>query len=123
MTNDGNLLPRYMMLQKTLLASLRLKDVLDTAVLQFADLAGGAKVAIFLSDNESLALKLMAAKGYSEATLDQIRALPFSAETLLKYVVQKRTHATATEPQSAPDITASIMQREGSRGQMAFPLV
>ena len=73
MTNDGNLLPRYIMMQKALLSSLRLKDVLDAAVLQFADLAGGAKVAIFLSDNESLALKLMAAKGYSDATLDQIK--------------------------------------------------
>ena len=78
MTTDGNLLPRYIMMQKALLSSLRLKDVLDAAVLQFAELAGGAKVAIFLSDNESLALKLMAAKGYSDATLDQIKVLPFS---------------------------------------------
>src|ERR1700733_3719799 len=104
MSNDGNLLPRLMMMQKALLSSLRLKDVLDAAVLQFADLAGGAKVAIFLSDNESLALKLMAAKGYSDATLDQIKVLPFSAESLLKYVVQKRTPVSANNPQTAPDV-------------------
>ena len=64
MTNEGNLLPRYILMQKTLLSSLRLKDVLDSSVVQISELAGDAKVAIFLSDNESLALKLMAAKGY-----------------------------------------------------------
>lgn len=123
MTNDGNLLPRYIMMQKALLSSLRLKDVLDAAVLQFADLAGGAKVAIFLSDNESLALKLMAAKGYSDATLDQIKVLPFSAESLLKYVVQKRTPVSANNAQTAPDVSAMIMKREQSSGQIALPLI
>lgn len=91
MTNDGNLLPRYIHLQKALLSSLRLRDVLDAAIAQFGELVGGAKVAIFLSDNETLALKLMAAKGYSSATLDQLRIVSFAAESLLKYVVQKRT--------------------------------
>src|SRR5580658_7793387 len=110
MTNDGNILPRYIMMQKSLLSSLRLKDVLDAAVLQFADLAGGAKVAVFLSDNESLSLKLMAAKGYSDGTLEQIRVLGFSAESLLKFVVQKRTAVSAANLQSAPDLSASIMQ-------------
>jgi len=123
MTTDGNLLPRYILMQKSLLSSLRLKDVLDAAVLQFSDLAGGAKVAIFLSDNESLALKLMAAKGYSEASLDQIKVLPFSAESLLKYVVQKRAPVSAANPQSAPDLSAAIMQREQSQGQIALPLI
>ncbi|HEY9716058.1 MAG TPA: diguanylate cyclase [Trichormus sp.] len=123
MTNDGNLLPRYMMMQKALLSSLRLKDVLDAAVLQFSDLSGGGKVAIFLSDNESLALKLMAAKGYSEATLDQLRVVPFSADTLLKYVVQKRQAVSATNGKQAPDISASVMTREGSAGQIALPLI
>lgn len=123
MTQEGNLLPRYMMMQKALLSSLRLKDVLDAAVLQFADLAGGAKVAIFLSDNESLSLKLMAAKGYSEASLDQMKILPFSAESLLKYVVQKRAPITATNPAAAPDLSAAIMQREGSAAEIALPLI
>ena len=107
MTTDGNLLPRYLMMQKALLSSLRLKDVLDAAVLQFADLAGGAKVAIFLSDNESLSLKLMAAKGYADASLDTIKVLPFSAETLLKYVVQKRSPVSANNLQTAPDLSAA----------------
>jgi len=123
MPNDGNLLPRYLHLQKSLLSSLRLKDVLDAAVMQFSELAGGAKVALFLSDNETLALKLMAAKGYSDSTLDQVRVVNFSAESLLKFVVQKRTPASALNAQAAPDISASIMQRESSSGQMAFALV
>ena len=44
MTTEPNLLSRYMSLQKSLLSSLRLKDVLDAAVLQFAELAGAGKV-------------------------------------------------------------------------------
>lgn len=123
MSNESNLLPRYIMMQKALLASLRLKDVLDAAVLQFADLMGGAKVAIFLSDNESLALKLMAAKGYSDASLEQMKVLPFSAESLLKYVVQKRAPIGIPGAQSAPDISSAIMRREGSQGQIALPLI
>ena len=105
MTTETNLLPRMVQMQKALLASLRLKDVLDAAVLQFAELLGGAKVAIFLSDNESLALKLMAAKGYSDASLEQMKVLPFSAESLLKYVVQKRTPIGVQNIQQAPEIS------------------
>ncbi|HEY9788405.1 MAG TPA: GAF domain-containing protein, partial [Candidatus Obscuribacterales bacterium] len=123
MSTESNLLPRYMTMQKALLASLRLRDVLDAAVLQFADLLGGAKVAIFLSDNESLALKLMAAKGYSDASLEQMKILPFSAESLLKYVVQKRAPIGVADPQQAPDISSVIMRREGSSGEMALPLI
>lgn len=122
MTNEGNLLPRYILMQKTLLSSLRLKDVLDSSVMQISDLAGGAKVAIFLSDNESLALKLMAAKGYSQGTLNELKVMPFSTESLLKYVVQKRATVTANSPSEAPEISAAIMQREGSAAQLAIPL-
>jgi transcriptional regulator with GAF, ATPase, and Fis domain len=122
MTNEGNLLPRYISMQKTLLSSLRLKDVLDSAVVQISELAGGGKVAIFLSDNESLALKLMAAKGYTQGTLEQMKVLPFSSESLLKYVVQKRAAVTAASPAEAPEVSRSIMQREGSAAQIAIPL-
>jgi diguanylate cyclase (GGDEF)-like protein len=122
MTNEGNLLPRYILMQKTLLSSLRLKDVLDSSVIQISDLAGGAKVAIFLSDNESLALKLMAAKGYSQTTLNEIKVMPFSTESLLKYVVQRRASVTANSPEEAPEVSAAIMQREGSACQLAIPL-
>ncbi len=121
MTNEGNILPRYILMQKSLLSSLRLKDVLDAAVVQLSDLADGARVAIFLSDNESLALKLMAAKGYSQASLEQMRALPFSAETVLKYAVQKRTAITASGS-DAPELSMQLMKREGTAGQIALPL-
>ena len=65
----------------------------------------------------------MAAKGYTQQTLDQIRVLPFSAESLLKFVVQKREAMTTLNVQSAPDLSAAIMQREGSAGEIAVPLV
>lgn len=123
MTPDGNLLPRYIMMQKALFSSLHLKDVLDAAALLFADLTGGAKVAIFLSDNESLALKLMASKGYSESSIESLRVVPFAAESLLKHVVQKRMPFSISPGDAAPDISASVMRRESSLAQFALPLI
>lgn len=123
MTNDGNLLQRYIGLQKSLLSSLRLRDVLDSAVIQFSELAGGASVAVFLSDNESMSFKLMAAKGYSEGSLNQLRVVSFSVESLLKYVVQKRAPVSTDSPEDAPELSRSIMQMENSGGQIALPLI
>lgn len=123
MSADGNLLPRYILMQKALFASLHLKEVLDAATLQFADLTAGSKVAIFLSDNESLALKLMAFKGYSDSTIESLRVVPFSAESLLKYVVQKRLPVATAAGEAVPDLSASIMRREDSAGQCALPLI
>lgn len=116
------LLPRLLMLQKTLFSSLRLKDVLEAALIQFAELGNGAKVAIFLSDNESLSLKLMNVVGYSESSVDQMRILSFTSECLLKHVVQRRQPA-AVKQNDAPDISISIMQREGSSAQIGLPLI
>ncbi len=123
MTSEGNLLPRYILMQKSLLSSLRLKDVLDAAVMQFSELTSGAKVGIFLSDNESLALKLMAAKGYSQLSLDQLRVMPFSMESILKLVIQKRAAVSVNSAQAAPDVSRALMQRENSVGQIGLPLI
>ncbi len=122
MTSEGNILPRFLQLQKTLTSSLRLKDVLDSVVSMFAEMAGGAKVAIFLADNESMSFKLMAAKGYTEGSLDQLKIVPFNLESLLKYVYQKRIALTAADAASAPDFSATIMKRETSKGQIAIPM-
>jgi diguanylate cyclase (GGDEF)-like protein len=123
MSADGNLLPRYILMQKALFSSLHLKDALDAAVVQFADFCGGARVAIFLSDNESLALKLMASKGYSDSSIESLKVVPFAAESLLKYVVQKRMPFSIGPGDTAPDVSASIMRREGSVAQFALPLI
>lgn len=120
---DTNLLTRILQMQKKLFASLRLKDVLEHAVVQMSEVAEGAKVAIFLADNDSLSLKLMSIRGYQDACIDLLRHVPFTAETLLKTVVQKRQPLSAARPQDAPDLSASIMQREGSKGQIALPLI
>ena len=123
MTNDGNLLQRYIGLQKSLLSSLRLRDVLDSAVVQFSELAGGASVAVFLSDNESMSFKLMAAKGYSDKSLEQLRVVSFSVESLLKYIVQKRAPVSTDNPEGAPELSRTIMELEESGGQIALPLI
>lgn len=119
----SNTATRFFQMLKALSASLRLKDVLEAVVLQFSELGGGAKVAVFLSDNDSLSLKLMNARGYSEASIDQMRILSFQAETLLKTVVQKRQVMSTSDIKEAPDVSAVIMARESSKGQIALPLV
>jgi diguanylate cyclase (GGDEF)-like protein len=123
MTTDTTLLPKILHMQKTLFSSLRLKEVLDNAANQVSEVAGGAKVALFLSDNDSLSLKLMTARGYSDGSCETLRILPFTAETVLKSVVQKRVPVVARTPQEAPDISAAIMQRENSQGQIGLPLI
>jgi diguanylate cyclase (GGDEF)-like protein len=123
MTSEGNILPRFLELQKVLVSSLRLKDSLDAAIHMFTEMAGGAKVALFLADNESMTFKLMAAKGYSDGSMDQMRIIPFGIESLLKYVQQKRIPITAKDPSSAPELSAAIMRRETSKGQIGLPMI
>jgi diguanylate cyclase (GGDEF)-like protein len=123
MTIDTTLLPDILKMQKTLFASLRLKDVLDNAVIELSEVAGGAKVALFLSDNDSLSLKLMTSVGYQAASTETLRILPFTAETTLKGVVQKRIPVVARQATDAPDVSNAIMQRENSAGQIALPLI
>jgi diguanylate cyclase (GGDEF)-like protein len=120
---EGNLMQQLLQMVKALNSSLRLKDVLDTAVAQFVNLAGDAKVAIFLSDNDSLSLKLMTSSGYSEASQEHLRILSFSSDTLLKPVVQRRQVASVADIKQAPDLSATIMKREGSTAQIALPLI
>lgn len=123
MTTESSLLPRLLKMQKTLFSSLRLKDVLDNAVIELSEVAGNAKVALFLSDNDSLSLKLMSVTGYQDASAETLRVLPFTAESLMKQVVQKRQAASVRNAAEAPDISAGIMQREQSEGQIALPLI
>lgn len=120
---ESKLVQHLLQMVKALNSSLRLRDVLDTAVAQFVNLAGEAKVAIFLSDNDSLSLKLMASRGYSEASQEHLRILAFTSESLLKPVVQRRQVATIADIKQAPDLSASIMQREGSSAQVGLPLI
>ncbi len=120
---EGNLVQHLLQMVKALNSSLRLKDVLETAVSQFVELAGEAKVAIFLSDNDSLSLKLMTSKGYSEASQEELRVLSFTSESLLKPVIKNRQIASISDQSQAPDISASIMAREGSKAQIGMPLI
>lgn len=120
---EGNLVQHLLQMVKALNSSLRLRDVLETAVSQFVELAGTAKVAIFLSDNDSLSLKLMTGKGYSDASIEQLRILTFSSESILKPVIQRRQLATIADIKQAPDISAAIMKREGSTAQIGLPLI
>lgn len=118
-----NTTTRFFQMLKALSSSLRLKDVLEAVVVQFSELGGNAKVAVFLSDNDSLSLKLMNARGYNDDSIEQMRILSFQAESLLKQVMQKRQCMFTSDKNQTPDISAAIMSREGSKGQIGLPLV
>jgi diguanylate cyclase (GGDEF)-like protein len=122
MAIDENLLQKLIKMQKALHSSLRLKDVLEACVTEFSDITGRAKVAVFLADNEGLSFKLMSHKGYSEASVEEMRSVPFTADSLLRLVMQKRESASRATAQEAPDLSQAIMKREGSQGQIVLPL-
>jgi diguanylate cyclase (GGDEF)-like protein len=123
MTNADDPLLAYLLLQKPVLASLRLKDVLDAVINQLYSLTAGAKVAVLLADNDALALKLMAAKGYSARTLDLLKTVPFSSDSLLKGVVQKRAADSLDAQTITNDMSGVIMKNEESEVQIALPLI
>lgn len=120
---SDNSTSKFVHMLKALNSSLRLKDVLESVVMQFSELGANARVAVFLADNDSLSLKLMNARGYSEASIEQIRVLSFQAESLLKNVVQKRQAMYTADVSVAPDLSAAVMTREGSKGQIGLPLI
>lgn len=123
MVDDDKLFSKYSEMQRDLMSTLRLKDVLDTAVVRVSSLAEKAKVAIFLSDNESMAFRLMAAFGYSEKSINDMRLIPFSTESVLRFVVQRRSSVSFDQIAAAPRLSAQIMQQEGSAAQVALPLI
>lgn len=120
---QGEPVQQLLQIARSLNASLRLRDVLETAVAKFAELVGDGKVAVFLSDNDSLSLKLMTARGYSEATQEQLRVIAFSSESLLKSVVQRRQASFVDDSAQAPLVSAAVMKREGSAAQIGLPLI
>jgi diguanylate cyclase (GGDEF)-like protein len=122
MTSNNTLLQKIFLLQKKLLSSMRLKEVLEASTNQFVDLADGSKVALFLADNDSLSFKLVNIYGYNKTTEEQLKVMPFMAESSLKHIVQKKQFFIARNSKEAPDVSASIMERESSKGEIAIPL-
>lgn len=123
MIDKQEFLPKLIAVLKALLSSLHLKDVLEAAVIQLQALSNGAKVSLFLSDNERLSLKLMSSRGYSENSLVLMRVLPFTADSLLKAVIQKRMLVTVSNYAEAPEISRAVMINEASHRQVGIPLI
>src|SRR5262249_11278444 len=123
MADDDKLLSKFSEMQRELLSTLRLKDVLDTAVLRVSQMADKGKVAVFLADNESIAFRLMPAIGYAEQSIHDMQLIPFSSDSVLRFVVQRRSSVSFDEVSAAPKLSGQIMQREGSVAQIALPLI
>jgi diguanylate cyclase (GGDEF)-like protein len=122
MSEDGHLLFKLVEMQRDILSSLRLKDVLDTVAANLSNLANQSRAAIFLLDSDSAVLKLMAAKGYSDQSLSQMRLSKFTDESILKFVLEKRAFVSCLK-ESAPTMSARIMNFEDSQIQIALPLI
>lgn len=115
-------LKSHLSMQKALLSSARLPDVLQAVCSELSKLLQGAKVAIFLADNESITMRLMSSQGYSQQSVEQLKAVAFNSDSLLSYVVEKRLPVSGLSGQ-VPTLSASIMTGEESRLQLALPLI
>jgi diguanylate cyclase (GGDEF)-like protein len=87
------------------------------------EMSAGSRVAIYFTDNETSTFKLMAAKGYCETSLEQMKIVPFNTESLLKYIWQQKAPIAVQDITQAPDFTAQIMSREGALGEIVVPLM
>src|SRR5580658_7571262 len=90
MKTDVQAPDKYLEAARAIFSSLRLKDVLDTIVHQCTKLVGAGKVAVYLADNESKSFKLMAAKGYEQQSLQEMKMVPFTASGIFLEMLNKR---------------------------------
>ncbi len=108
---------------KRLFSSLRLKEVTDRSVAELTRITDGAKIALFLTDNESQSFKLLAFAGYAQPSLLELQFVPFSAPSLLSVLKEKLLPTSLARSATELPISASIMQREDSHLQLGLPLI
>ena len=123
MTIEDNTMLKYLGAAGAVFSSLRLKDVLDTLVIQFDELTGAGKVAVYLADNENKAFKLMAAKGYSELSVREMQAVPFATQGILAEMLTKRQPITYKLGSQSFGFNKAVFEREQSAVQVAIPLI
>jgi diguanylate cyclase (GGDEF)-like protein len=122
MTTDRETSFKYVNSIAAMLSSLRLKDVLDATVTQYAQLAQVNKVAVFLADNQGKFFRLMAAKGYSEFSLQQMKVVPFEAQGILSEVFNIRMPIIVKLKDQFDGFNRAIFDKEQSVNQIALPL-
>ncbi len=123
MTTDEVAPTKYINALSEILSSLRLKDVLDAIVLQYAHLTEAGKVAVFLADNQGKAFRLMAAKGYSELSMQQMKEISFNDEGIFAEILKKRLPVVLKLGSQFSGFNKAVFERERSTNQAAFPLV
>ena len=104
------------------LSSLRLKDVLDATVTQYGHLLQANKVAVFLADNQGKYFRLMAAKGYSEFSLQQMKIVAFNSEGVLSEVLNSRLPIILSLKDRFSGFNKTVFDREQSVSQLVLPL-
>lgn len=77
MTADNQMQVKYLEAARAIFSSLRLRDVLDAIMAEYLRLSQTNKVAVFLADNESKSFRLMSSQGYVEASLQDMKVVPF----------------------------------------------
>ncbi len=122
MTTEQAIQTKHLNALAEIMSSLRLKDVLDAAVVQFAQLSQANKVAVFLADNQSKNFRLMASKGYSELSLQQMKLVPFNGDGILADVVNDRKPTVLKLGSHINGFNKAVFEREHSVNQAALPL-
>ncbi len=122
MTTDQETSLKYVNAMVAILSSLRLKDVLDATVLQYAHLAQVNKVAVFLADNQGKFFRLMAAKGYSEFSLQHMKLVRFNAEGILSEILNRKAPVMLKLKEQFSGFNKTVFEKEQSVNQVALPL-
>ena len=123
MTTDGIAPVKYLKALCEILSSLRLKDVLEATVVQYAQLTQSNKVAVFLVDNQGKTFRLMAARGYGELSMQNMKMLPFAEEGIFTDILKSRMPAVLSAGSQLSGFNKGIFERERSVNQAAFPLL
>ncbi len=123
MTIEVNGMHKYLGAAGAVFSSLRLKDVLDTLVIEYEHLTGAGKVAVYLADNENKCFKLMAAKGYSELSVKEMKTVPFSTHGIFAEMLSKRQPILCSLGDHSAGFNRAIFEREQSAAQIAIPLI
>ncbi len=122
MTTDRETSFKFVNATAAILSSLRLKDVLEAIITQYAYLAQVNKIAVLLADNQGKSFRLMAAKGYSAFSMQQMKMVPFSSEGILSEINNVRFPVILKSNEQLAGFNKAVFEKEQSVNQMALPL-
>ncbi len=123
MKSEGQTDLQYLDVAGAIFSSLRLRDVLDAIVTEYVQLLGAGKAAVFLADNENKSFRLMASRGYTELSLQEMKVVPFSADGIFREMLGKQSSVKLILGGQLSGFNKAVFEREKSSAQIAIPLL